>query len=117
MSAFIKNKLLVARAANKPIALDLVSGQQMTVRVVEVTDTNVTVKDPIVFTPMMQGPGQLTIGNLPYGAPLYQPDKEFPIEFIHIVMVLPVRAEMEDAYTRATSSVIAPPKPSLVVPA
>lgn len=100
---------------NKIICVDLVNRERPVAKLVGLTDTHATLKDPYIYVPVPVGNTGMQVQALSYAAPLFNV-KEITVELQHIVMRLELEGQMEQAYIRQTAGVIAPTKPSIIVP-
>jgi hypothetical protein len=98
----------------KIIACDLVNRERPVCRLQDVTDTHAILKDPYIYVPVPVGQG-MQIQALSYAAPLFD-IKEIRVQLEHIMMLLEIQPQMEQAYIRQTSGIITETKPSIIVP-
>jgi len=99
---------------NHVICCDLVSGERPVAKLIEVTDDHVVLKDPYIYIPVPVG-SSMQVQALAYGAPLYDV-KKLSVGYEHIIALLNVQPNMEQAYIRQTSGLVTETKPSIIVP-
>lgn len=98
----------------KIVCLDMINRERPVCRVAEVTDTHVKIKNPFVYVPVTVG-SNMQVQAFSYAAPLHDV-KELTVEYQHIIGLLEIQPQMEQAYIRQTSGVITETKPSIIVP-
>jgi hypothetical protein len=86
----------------------LVTGQEITAKVVSVDVDTIRLSKPRMFvpTPNPRSPNELSVMCLPYGYPLYEADEDLRIETNHIVTVFTPKPDMVSAYTQKTSGIV-----------
>lgn len=99
----------------KVVALDLVNGHVVTAKLESITDGHAVIKQPLEFTYAMRKPGELQVGSLPYGAPLFKVE-HMEIDLTHILGAFDVPQAMEENYIRETTGIVPVQKPGLILP-
>lgn len=102
---------LIESQIGKVVALDLVSGHQVVTRLESLSHDKLTVNcaDLRIFSiQVVNGPHgpEGKVQNFPYGEPLFKLGKRQSIDLAHIIMILPVGKEMEEAYIRSVSGIV-----------
>jgi hypothetical protein len=98
----------------KVVCLDMINRERPVCRVVEVTDVDVLVKNPMIFIPVPAGESYQVQG-ISYAAPLFEV-KTLRVGYDHIVALLDVPSQMEQAYVRNTSGIVTDTTPKIIVP-
>jgi hypothetical protein len=99
----------------KVVALDLVSRERPVCRITKITDDGyIVIKDPVVYVPVPTASG-MQVQGISYAGPLFEV-KVLRVAFEHIVAILDVPEQMEQAYIRHSSGLVTETKPKIIVP-
>ena len=99
----------------KVVALDMLNRERPVCRILELTDDGYAVcKDPVIYLPVPTGAG-MQVQGISYAGPLFEV-KKLRVAFEHIVAILDVPTQMEQAYIRHSSGLVTETKPKIIVP-
>lgn len=99
----------------KVVGLDMVNRERPVCRISELTDDGYAViKDPVAYVPVATAAG-MQVQGISYAGPMFEV-KKLRVAFEHIVAILDVPAQMEQAYVRHTSGLVTEAKPKFIVP-
>lgn len=99
----------------KIVGMDIVNRERPVCRISELTDDGYAViKDPVIYVPVATAAG-MQVQGISYAGPLFDV-KKLRIAFEHIVAILDVPAQMEQAYIRHVSGLVTETKPKFIVP-
>jgi hypothetical protein len=99
----------------KVVALDMLNRERPVCRITEITDDGyVVIKDPVIYVPVPTAAG-MQVQGIAYAGPLFEV-KKLRVAFEHIVAILDVPAQMEQAYIRHASGLVTEAKPKIIVP-
>lgn len=106
------------RLVGRVIALDLVNRERPVVKIVKVSDDGVvSITNPIIYMPIPK-PGsteEYAVAPVPYAAPLFNVTK-MDIHVDHIISVIDVPANMEQAYVSQFGGIVTPKASGIVLP-
>jgi hypothetical protein len=98
----------------KIVCVDMVNRERPVAKLLEVTDEYAVLKDPYIYIPVPVG-NSMQVQALSYAAPLFDV-KKLTVGLEHIIALLEVQGQMEQAYIRQTSSIVTETKPSIIIP-
>ncbi len=99
----------------KIVCVDMVNRERPVCRLIELTlDGYAVFKDPLVFVPVAVGQN-FQVQALSYASPLFEV-KKLKVALDHIIALIDVPAQMEQAYTRHTSGLVTDTTPKIIVP-
>ncbi len=99
----------------KVVCLDMLNRERPVCRINELTDDGyVVIKDPVIYIPVPTA-GGMQVQGISYAGPLFDV-KKLRVAFEHIVAVLEVPPQMEQAYIRHASGLVTDTKPKFIVP-
>jgi hypothetical protein len=99
----------------KIVCLDMLNRERPVCRIEEITeDGYVVVKDPVVYVPVPTAAG-MQVQGIAYAGPLFDV-KKLRVKFDHIVSIIDVPSQMEQAYIRHTSGLVTEAKPKIIIP-
>jgi len=108
-------RIELEKFVGKVVALDMVNRERPVCRITELTDDGYAVcKDPVIYLPMPT-PNGMQVQGISYAGPLFEV-KKLRVAFEHIIAVLDVPPQMEQAYIRHASGLVTEAKPKIIVP-
>jgi hypothetical protein len=99
----------------KIVCCDIVNRERPVCRITEVADDGyVVLKDPVIYIPVPTAAG-MQVQGIAYAGPLFEV-KTLRVQCEHIVAVLDVPPQMEQAYIRHVSGLMTETKPKIIMP-
>lgn len=99
----------------KIVCLDMLNRERPVCRISEVTeDGYAVVKDPMIFVPVPTNAG-MQVQAITYAGPLFEV-KKLRVHHDHVVAILAVPTQMEQAYIGHTTGLVTETKPTIIIP-